>query len=89
MNPFQYSKAKTADAAISAYMEHKNTAYLAEGTNLIDRIRRDVTHPDYLIDVSELPFSKIEKIEGGLRLGAMASNSDTADDENVKMITLS
>ena len=84
MNPFQYSKAKTADAAISAYMEHKNTAYLAEGTNLIDRIRRDVTHPDYLIDVSELPFSKIEKIEGGLRLGAMASNSDTADDENVK-----
>lgn len=79
MNPFQYSKAKTADAAVNAHLKHEKTAYLAGGTNLVDQMRRDVIRPDYLIDVTDLPFSKIEKIGNGLRLGAMASNSDTAD----------
>ncbi len=84
MNPFQYSKAKNIEAAISGYMQNDNTAYLAGGTNLVDRIRREVTHPDYLIDISNLPLAKIEKIDNGLRLGAMASNSDTADNGDVK-----
>ncbi|MGY3055445.1 xanthine dehydrogenase YagS FAD-binding subunit [Pedobacter sp. UYEF25] len=79
MNPFQYSKAKTANAAVKAHLEHEKTAYLAGGTNLIDQMRRDVIRPDYLIDVTELPFSKIERVGNVLRLGALASNSDTAD----------
>ncbi len=84
MNPFQYTKAKTAEAAIATLLQRDNAAYLAGGTNLVDRMRRNVAHPDALIDVSELPFAAIGEWEGGLRLGAIASNSATAEHADVK-----
>lgn len=84
MIPFQYTKADTPENAINGYNQNANTQYLAGGTNLVDLIRRDVAKPEYLIDISNLPIGKIEMNEGALRLGAMVSNSDTADNDQVK-----
>ena len=84
MDPFQYTKATDADAAIATLLTHERAAYLAGGTNLVDRMRRNVAHHDAIVDVSDLPLAKIEPREGGLRLGAMASNSATADHPDVR-----
>ena len=46
-------------------------------------IRRDVAHPDLLVDINNLPYKTISAHQGGLRLGALVSNSDTADNPQV------
>ncbi|MDT0642676.1 xanthine dehydrogenase family protein subunit M [Zunongwangia sp. F363] len=84
MYPFQYTKAKEASEATATASRQENSKFLAGGTNLVDLIRRDVVHPDYLIDVSHLDFKTIKAYNGGLRLGAMASNSETAANKELK-----
>ncbi len=84
MHPFKYIRTEDAASAIAKHTEAEKTQFIAGGTNLVDRIRRDVFHPDVLIDINKLPYNKIEEHQGGLRLGALVSNSDTADHKAVK-----
>ena len=83
MHPYQYTKAKDADTAIQAVTGEENAIFLAGGTNVVDMIRRDVAHPDLLVDINNLPYKAISAHQGGLRLGALVSNSDTADNPQV------
>ena len=83
MHPYQYTRAKDADTAIQAVTGEENAIFLAGGTNVVDMIRRDVTHPDLLVDINNLPYKEITARQGGLRLGALVSNSDTADNPQV------
>jgi xanthine dehydrogenase YagS FAD-binding subunit len=79
MNPFTYSRAKDPDAALHELAGHTHAKFLGGGTNLIDLMKLGVETPDHLIDVNRLPLAQIEEIPGGgLRLGALARNSDTA-----------
>ena len=60
-------------------------AYLAGGTNLIDLMKENVTRPLQVVDINRLPLAQITELEdGGLRLGALATNADTAYDEGVQ-----
>jgi xanthine dehydrogenase YagS FAD-binding subunit len=78
MNPFQYQRAD--DPARAVQMLAPNAKFLAGGTNLIDLMKYDVEHPAALVDINRLPLSAIEPLpDGGLRLGALARNSDTAN----------
>jgi xanthine dehydrogenase YagS FAD-binding subunit len=53
--------------------------FIAGGTNLLDLMKENVERPDRLIDINHLPLTKIEpRPDGGLRLGALVTNSDTA-----------
>ncbi len=53
--------------------------FIAGGTNLIDLMKEDVERPGRLIDISRLPLNTIEEIDdGGVRIGALAPNSDLA-----------
>jgi xanthine dehydrogenase YagS FAD-binding subunit len=53
--------------------------FVAGGTNLVDLIKAGVERPARLIDISRLPLDRIEATPGGgLMLGALASNADTA-----------
>lgn len=53
--------------------------YLAGGTNLVDLLKENIELPETLIDINRLPLAAIEETaEGGLRLGALATNADTA-----------
>jgi len=53
--------------------------FIAGGTNLIDLMKENITRPSKLVDINGLPLNRIEETEGGgLMLGALARNADTA-----------
>ena len=80
MQPFEYQRAQDASGVISALRQSPNAKILAGGTNLLDLMKQDVEKPSHLIDVNRLQLAEIEELpDGGLRLGALARNSDTAD----------
>lgn len=84
MNRFEYTRATTvADAVRVGAGAH--AAYLAGGTNLIDLMKENVARPDGIVDINRLPLARIEDLPGGgLRLGALATNADTAADPRVE-----
>ncbi len=80
MNSFEYLTASNVSEAIQATAGTTDAAYLGGGTNLIDLWKYDLTHPQLLIDVSKLTELKqvTDNADGGLRLGALVTNADTA-----------
>ncbi|CAN5234149.1 xanthine dehydrogenase family protein subunit M [soil metagenome] len=83
MRPFTYTSATNKEQALQA--STRTSHYLAGGTNLVDLMKEDVERPDQLIDVNKLDYKKITSNEnGGLTLGAMLSNSETANHPEVK-----
>ncbi len=58
---------------------------IAGGTNLVDRLKVFLDEPGQLIDISRLPLKQIEKTsDGGLRLGALVTNTQVADHAEVR-----
>lgn len=86
MNNFSLTQVETAEEAVkTALLSTQNNRYIAGGTNLIDLMKYRVENPERLLDINALDFSKIYKLpDGGLRLGATATNSDTAYHELVE-----
>ena len=80
MNPFQYVRSTGASGAIQSLVKEPNGHFLAGGTNLIDLMKMGVVTPARLVDINLLPLKNIEKLPGGgLRIGALATNSEVAD----------
>jgi len=85
MRPFTYERATDALAAVQAAAETPGARFIAGGTNLLDLMKLDIERPAHLIDVSRLPLADISRTEdGGLRIGAMATNSQVAADRAVR-----
>lgn len=81
---FDYSRAASVRSAADDAVGD-DTAFLAGGTNLIDLMKENVARPTRVIDINRLPLARIGEIEGGgLRLGALATNADTAYDDRVQ-----
>ena len=60
--------------------EQPHTKILGGGTNLLDLMKMGVERPQRLVDVTRLPLAKIEELPaGGVRIGALARNSDVAE----------
>ena len=54
--------------------------YLAGGTNLLDLVKADVIQPERVVDINRLALAEIAELpDGGVRIGALARNSDTAN----------
>jgi xanthine dehydrogenase YagS FAD-binding subunit len=79
MNPFQYTRSFAAAGAIQSLLKEPHAYFLAGGTNLIDLIKMGVVTPERLVDINGLPLKGIEKTSTGLRIGALATNSEVAD----------
>jgi xanthine dehydrogenase YagS FAD-binding subunit len=79
MNPFQYTRSFAAAGAIQSVLKEPHAHFLAGGTNLIDLIKMGVVTPERLVDINGLPLKGIEKTATGLRIGALATNSEVAD----------
>lgn len=78
MRPFTFIATKNTKEALAAVSE--NSHYLGGGTNLVDLMKEDVERPSQLIEVVDLEYKDITKTNaGGYMLGAMKSNSDTAN----------
>ncbi|HYF90396.1 xanthine dehydrogenase family protein subunit M [Azospirillum sp.] len=91
MRAFSYHRPDSVDAALRGVSGQSGTTteaavkFVAGGTNLLDLMKADVMRPERLVDISRLGLDRIEETEsGGLRLGALARNSDTAYDERVQ-----
>src|SRR5436190_15075288 len=86
MNPFAYSRANDAAGAVNAIAAKPRTKFLGGGTNLIDLMKMGVETPAQLIDINRLPMAQIEELpEGkGVRIGALARNSDVAEHALIK-----
>ena len=86
MTPFNYLLAKDADEASALSISNTKAKFLAGGTNLIDLMKENVARPDTLIDINKLAaFKSITEHEGGgLRLGALVRNADTAYDDRIQ-----
>ena len=83
MNRYGYVRAETVQDAVAA-LAGDNAYALAGGTNLVDLMKYDVEKPSTLVDITRLPLNSItETDDGGLLLGALTPNADTAYDERV------
>ena len=81
---FEYDRAEDVATAVRAGAGDR-ARYLAGGTNLIDLMKENVEQPLRVIDIGRLPLQDITELDGGgLRLGALATNHDTAYDARVQ-----
>jgi xanthine dehydrogenase YagS FAD-binding subunit len=78
MMPFAYARASSVEDALSTHSAGRAPKFLGGGTNLIDLMKMGVEQPAELIDITRLPLSTIEESNGGVRIGAMVSNSALA-----------
>ena len=60
--------------------QQPGTMFIGGGTNLIDLMKGDVEQPARLVDINHIGLADIHELpDGGLRIGALARNSDTAN----------
>ncbi|WP_448658933.1 FAD binding domain-containing protein [Sphingomonas sp. CJ99] len=85
MKAFTYERAKDAGAAARAVAARPGAKFIAGGTNLLDLMKIEVETPTHLVDIQDLGFDRIEATDdGGLRIGALVTNTDLAADERVR-----
>ncbi|MER8483845.1 xanthine dehydrogenase family protein subunit M [Mesorhizobium sp. M1322] len=85
MRSFTYERASSPAEAAAAAASTQGAKFIAGGTNLLDLMKLEIETPTHLIDVNGLALDKIETTtEGGMRIGALVSNTDLAADERVR-----
>lgn len=83
MRNFEYSRAESVQQAATLCAE-MDTKAVAGGTNLIDLMKLQVETPSLLIDLNALDDRGIKELDGGLRIGALASNTAVAVDQRIR-----
>jgi xanthine dehydrogenase YagS FAD-binding subunit len=79
MNSFTLTRADDVQTAVRAVAADGAARFIAGGTNLLDLMKENVERPRHLIDITHLPLGEIRPgADGGLRLGALATNTDVA-----------
>ena len=85
MKAFTYERAETPAQAAAAAIRTPGAKFIAGGTNLLDLMKLQIETPAHLIDVNRLALDRIEDTpDGGLRIGALARNTDLAADPRVR-----
>jgi xanthine dehydrogenase YagS FAD-binding subunit len=79
MRPFKYNRASDPNAAAAAVGANPQAKFLAGGTNILDLMKEDVERPNELVDLTRLKLAEIKPTAGGVSIGALATNTDTAN----------
>src|SRR4051812_33344257 len=79
MRPFRYVRASDPNAAAVAVAANPLAKFLAGGTNLLDLMKEDVERPNELVDLTRLKLTEIRPERGGVSIGALATNTETAN----------
>jgi len=79
MRPFRYVRAADAASAAREVAANPAARFLAGGTNILDLMKEDVERPNELVDVNRLDLTRIAPANGGVSIGALAKNADTAN----------
>jgi len=84
MTPFRYERASDIAGACEA-AARPMARFIAGGTNLVDLMKLQIETPAQLVDITRLPLDGIEETgEGGLRIGALVTNSAAAVDLRIR-----
>ncbi len=83
MELFTYERAHNPEAAVIAGAPSR-AKFLGGGTNLVDLMREGIERPSALVDVTGLSQTIVETAEGGLLIGAAASNAAVAEHRLVR-----
>ena len=79
MRHFNYVRPASLAHALEVLAREPDAQILAGGTNLVDLMKYDVSRPSTLVDINGLPLNAvIEDAQGGLKVGALVTNSDVA-----------
>ncbi|RDE06885.1 FAD binding domain-containing protein [Sphingomonas aracearum] len=78
MTPFRYTRAVAAGDALRQGGQ-AGARYLGGGTNLVDLMRETIERPEALVDVTGLFHAIEETADGGLLIGAAATNTAVAE----------
>jgi xanthine dehydrogenase YagS FAD-binding subunit len=85
MRTFTYERPTDLVAAAKAVADRPGARFLAGGTNLLDLMKLEIETPTHLVDVQDLGLDAIEPTgEGGLRIGALVTNTALAADRRVR-----
>jgi len=84
VKPFRYERASSI-ASACASAAGPAAKFVAGGTNLVDLMKLQIETPARLVDIGLLPLAEIEETaDGGLRVGALVTNSALAADLRVR-----
>jgi len=84
MRPFEYLRPSGTPEA-TRQGRAAGSAFIAGGTNLLDLMKLEVMAPTRLVDINRLDLSECASLPiGGLRIGALVTNSDLAADKRVR-----
>ncbi len=80
MNNFSYAAVTNPLEAVNEIFSAQKASFIAGGTNLVDLLKYNLVTTDKVVDINKLnDYQTIAKTEdGGLRLGALATNAETA-----------
>ena len=79
MRPFNYIRATDPNAAARVVGANPQAKFLAGGTNLVDLMKEEIERPAEIVDISRLDLREIRPLRGGVSIGALATNSETAN----------
>jgi xanthine dehydrogenase YagS FAD-binding subunit len=79
LRPFKYVRVNNTTAASRVVAANPSAKFLAGGTNLLDLMKEDVERPTEVVDLTRLRLSEIKPNRGGVSIGALATNTDTAN----------
>lgn len=78
MHSLLYERAANVDDALRL-AQQPGVKFIGGGTNLLDLIKGGVEQPARLVDINRLALAEIAELpDGGVRIGALARNSDAA-----------
>lgn len=83
MKNFQIIKALSSKSAVTSIGKEPSAMFIAGGTNLVDLMKKNVTAPDKLVDITAIDLKKIEFLSGKTTIGALAKNSQVAEDNAI------
>lgn len=85
MRSFTYERATSPAQAAEAVAWRPGAKFIAGGTNLLDLMKLEIETPPHLVDVQDVKLDRIEETEaGGLRIGALVTNTALAADARVR-----
>ena len=84
MRPFDYQRPDSLEHG-SQLTASGDSMAIAGGTNLLDLMKLQVEAPSRLVDIGRLGMTSIDDTDdGGLRIGALATNTATANHARVR-----
>jgi xanthine dehydrogenase YagS FAD-binding subunit len=85
MRPFKFTKAANVSEAVKAASAAPTSFLIAGGTNLLDLMKENVERPTELVDITRIAgLSQSKVTKNGISLGALMTNTDTANDAFVR-----